>query len=599
MSDLEINVDRVLNVAGLVCDETAAESDLAEMDAILLADQQSRNDYLDYCWMHVALESQLRVRAAAQKAHQQISAELGVPVPSDINAATDASSSPMPLNFFSTTLHTTLGYFSEGIPLAYLLATVLFGAGLLIGSRIYVSGPERLARDISPVTGDEATHDPQMPFVGRITGMVDCQWADAQTAVFNGTHVSLGRKYALTSGLMEISYDTGAKVILQGPCTYEVESCAGGYLSVGKLTARVEKKDERRTRNVERSGSDSSFLIPISYFIVRTPTAAITDLGTEFGVNVAHDGSTETEVLVGAVRVTVPKEADANKIVHVGSAIRADRQGKLAAIPSDPQRYVRTLPSRVDAYGDLVLSMKPVVYYRMNEWPKLADEGDYVLVDSAPGAHHGVLHAAKQFLGPSSRGRFGGGLDLHGAPANEYAMATDYPKTDNGTLSVSAWVRAIAPAPDAVIVENWSAPEQTPTTVAGQFALGLHSDLHLLAVLQQPDGTPAAVRDPDEKLPQGEWLHVAFVADGSVLHLYRNGVEVASTPYNGINSEQIPTGLGVGCQLDMTSEKPRSSGFGFWNGRLDEIAIFNHALSAEQVRQLCKGSSGREEVQRH
>ena len=29
---------------------------------------------------------------------------------------------------------------------------------------------------------------------------------------------------------MEITYDTGAKVILQGPVTYEVESHDGGFL---------------------------------------------------------------------------------------------------------------------------------------------------------------------------------------------------------------------------------------------------------------------------------------------------------------------------------------------------------------------------------
>ena len=54
--------------------------------------------------------------------------------------------------------------------------------------------------------------------------------------------VSLGDKFALASGLMEITYDTGAKVILQGPVTYEVESASGGFLSLGKLTARLEKK---------------------------------------------------------------------------------------------------------------------------------------------------------------------------------------------------------------------------------------------------------------------------------------------------------------------------------------------------------------------
>ena len=60
---------------------------------------------------------------------------------------------------------------------------------------------------------------------------------------FGFSCVPLGRKYELASGLMEITYDTGAKVILQGPVTYEVES-HGGYLSVGKLTGELEKKVE-------------------------------------------------------------------------------------------------------------------------------------------------------------------------------------------------------------------------------------------------------------------------------------------------------------------------------------------------------------------
>ena len=68
--------------------------------------------------------------------------------------------------------------------------------------------------------------------------MVDCKWAGT---AFDAPGVPLGRKYELASGLVEITYDTGAKIILQGPVTYEVESGNGGYLAVGKLTARVEK----------------------------------------------------------------------------------------------------------------------------------------------------------------------------------------------------------------------------------------------------------------------------------------------------------------------------------------------------------------------
>ena len=76
---------------------------------------------------------------------------------------------------------------------------------------------------------------PEAPSVGRITGLVDCRWADPATATSENGHVVLGRRYALASGFMEITYDSGAKVILQGPATYEVESASGGFLSLGKL----------------------------------------------------------------------------------------------------------------------------------------------------------------------------------------------------------------------------------------------------------------------------------------------------------------------------------------------------------------------------
>jgi len=39
-----------------------------------------------------------------------------------------------------------------------------------------------------------------MRFVGRITGMKDCRWADPQTEAYAGALVPLGRKYTLSSG---------------------------------------------------------------------------------------------------------------------------------------------------------------------------------------------------------------------------------------------------------------------------------------------------------------------------------------------------------------------------------------------------------------
>ena len=73
------------------------------------------------------------------------------------------------------------------------------------------------------------------------------------------------------------------------------------------------------------------------------------------------------------------------------------------------KRFARIMPTpparpTSDEYAKLVLSMNPAVYYRMEEWPKGKDEDTYVLVDSAPGGHHGILHQDRGF-GPRAAGQ--------------------------------------------------------------------------------------------------------------------------------------------------------------------------------------------------
>ena len=161
---------------------------------------------------------------------------LEVEVPSSHLSIENAASpvvAPQPapiLGFLGTAAHGTAAYLCSGWPLAYLLATVIFGVGLLIGSHVYVSQPVQIARQSS--VPNRSVVEPKMEPVGKITGMVDCQWLDSpkseirnpkeiqnqKSEIINQKSlVSLGDKYALASGLMEITYDTGAKVILQGP----------------------------------------------------------------------------------------------------------------------------------------------------------------------------------------------------------------------------------------------------------------------------------------------------------------------------------------------------------------------------------------------
>jgi len=224
-----------------------------------------------------------------------------------------------------------------------------------------------------------------------------------------GVRVALGRKYKLKSGLMEITYDSGAKVILEGPCDYTAESTTGGYLALGKLVARVgaggegrgagevasgqwtvdSMKDEGGRMKAESGRPNAASLatrhqplatnpsplspLPSPLFTVRTPTAVVTDLGTEFGVEVDENGDTTSHVFHGSIQVRlaevlVVSEADGDDnstrdvILHENESVRVGSVPEMPSattvmesvhftLPTTPPQFVRRLrepPSLLD-----------------------------------------------------------------------------------------------------------------------------------------------------------------------------------------------------------------------------------------------------------
>ena len=59
----------------------------------------------------------------------------------------------------------------------------------------------------------------------------------------------------------------------------------------------------RNARTLNYQIVDSSFIVQPSSFVIRTPTATVTDLGTEFGVEVNKEGATDTHVFIGEVQI--------------------------------------------------------------------------------------------------------------------------------------------------------------------------------------------------------------------------------------------------------------------------------------------------------
>ena len=113
-----------------------------------------------------------------------------------------------------------------------------------------------------------------------------------------------------------------------------------------------------------------------------------------------------------------------------------------------------------------------------------------------------------------------------------------------------------------------------------------------MAGVIQHNGIESRVREGAAKpFPLGQWQHVAFVADGAVMRLYRNGMEVARSPCEGICPLPPIKHLTIGCQSSvLPSDRPdRVKPVCFWKGRIDELAVFYHALSSEQIQQLFEG----------
>ena len=404
MSDHVINVDRVFDLAGAICDEIASQNDFVELDSIIVADSTSRRHYWNYCWIHIRLGMEARVHRVLQKVREQddLDPSMLAPWESDalMVATPPAASSTMPLNFFTSTFHGTIGYFSHEIPFSFLIGAVLTSLLVLVAWLVPVSRLVEIADNKSSmpsVAQRQFTPESKMEMVGKITGMVDVKWADINTSTETGNGVLLGRKFALTSGLMEITYDTGAKVILQGPVTYEVESKNGGFMSIGKLTGKLE---------VEAAKG----------FFVHTPIATVTDLGTEFGVEVSKEGHTTSHVFRGSVKLQVvdvdeKAEGDA-RVLHEGESARVKNRGKqgdsnriiMLAPSAKWVNFVRELPKRtittldladivaggdgfsgrrnrgIDPTSGRVADRPP----EMNQWDNLVGDGVYHRVKGLP-----------------------------------------------------------------------------------------------------------------------------------------------------------------------------------------------------------------------
>ncbi|MCG2684949.1 MAG: FecR family protein, partial [Planctomycetales bacterium] len=104
------------------------------------------------------------------------------------------------------------------------------------------------------------------------------------------------------------------------------------------------------------TNSNPQSLIPNPLFSVRTPTALVTDLGTEFGVEVGEEGTTTSHVFRGSVKVLV-LDADGNLPSPSGRGAGGEGDGREVILGENES--VRVQHGK-DAEARLVIVRGPV-----------------------------------------------------------------------------------------------------------------------------------------------------------------------------------------------------------------------------------------------
>jgi hypothetical protein len=362
--------------------------------------------------------------------------------------------------------------------------------------------------------------------------------------------------YRLAKGIVQITFARGAEVMITAPAEFSLQSEEKLFLSRGKLTAKVPARAKG--------------------FTVETPSATLVDLGTEFGADVDPHGNGEVHVFRGEV-IVHPRSLTDSRPLRLSEA-QATRIDAASATPSgielDSARFLRQLEEPRTSYSRLVGELGPELYLHME--PTV---DGHSVIDTCSQDRLGQVVLSPSNGTPWFPGCFGSSLRLRGPGFGEYATMPSLQKPAGNTLSVMAWVFAESRPRWASIAKRWGEPGDRC------FHFGLFGDDGDLEVhIAQPNGEEALARE-GRPLPTGRWHHVAFVADGTTLHLYRNGVEVARASHAGLQSGTLDV-LGVGVKLDKTGCRPDAFEPGYWHGRLDEISVFSRALEPVQIRQL-------------
>jgi hypothetical protein len=224
-----------------------------------------------------------------------------------------------------------------------------FGDALaaMVGSLMSPSALQRFGLPLAAVVGGivivvaawrglwPAARSPLPPGIfAQVVALSDPVWGDDGQPRHEGDSLQVGSLLALERGLAEILFASGATVVIEAPASFAVIDGGTGKLVRGRLTATLER--------------------PAGEFAIHTPTAVITDRGTQFGVEVDASGKTDVRVLRGLVdMIALASVGTAEPLrLSAGDAGEVDAAGRISRVDAPAlKKFVMSVPRPLKLQG--------------------------------------------------------------------------------------------------------------------------------------------------------------------------------------------------------------------------------------------------------
>jgi hypothetical protein len=353
-----------------------------------------------------------------------------------------------------------------------------------------------------------------------------------------------------------LEFFRGTRLIIQGPADVELQSENSAFCRRGRFSAHVPA--------------------PARGFRLGAPGVAVTDLGTEFGLNVPEGGPPEVHEFAGEVEAAADGGRSPAVRLSAGQAVRAEGPS-LRAMPADRAAFLDEPGFARLASGDR--------RRRHNAWAAAAE----ALSRDPTALAHDTFESADRSV-PDRAGAsppaaiVGCGREdgrWPGTPAVVFAGPGDRVRLDVpgkfSAVTLLAWVRVDAlPGDLHSLVTPDGAEEGTVRWNLGRDG-GLRLGIARRSDRPEPDWEVVIGPPPATPRTLGRWTLLASTFDGKTIRHYVDGEMVRS------GAAFSPAPLRIGPAEVGNAGGPRRRHL---RGRLDELAILARALPSDEIRAL-------------